>query len=167
MDTDRIVPLDQLEDFEVAEGDPDVRGWRVVAADGRKIGQVDNLLIDTAVMKVRYLDVEVDDDLIAGDPDRHILIPIGYARLDEDSDQICVDELDSRTLEQIPSYIREPVTGEYESSLKTYYDRNLIRTANPVSTGTTPPADVSGLYPRDPLIEERFDDLNRRDSGVV
>ena len=31
---DRIVPLDDLEDFEVAEGEPDVPGWEVLASDG-------------------------------------------------------------------------------------------------------------------------------------
>ncbi|HEU0052581.1 MAG TPA: PRC-barrel domain-containing protein, partial [Longimicrobium sp.] len=81
-DLDRVVPLNRLDDFKVADGDPDVRGWDVVAADGRKIGEVDELLIDTGAMKVRYLDVEVDRGMIAGGDDRHVLIPIGYARLE-------------------------------------------------------------------------------------
>jgi hypothetical protein len=32
--------------WEVAEGEPDVRGWNVVTADQRKIGEVDDLLAD-------------------------------------------------------------------------------------------------------------------------
>ena len=119
---DNIVPLDQLDDFEIAEGDPDVRGWTVMSSDGRKIGEVDNLLIDVGVMKVRYLDVDIDDDLLLDDEERHILIPIGYARLDANDDQIFVDELESTRLTDAPVYRREPVTREYETSLRGYYD---------------------------------------------
>ena len=119
---DNIVPLDQLDDFEIAEGDPDVRGWTVMSSDGRKIGEVDNLLIDVGVMKVRYLDVDIDDDLLLDDEERHILIPIGYARLDANDDQIFVDELESTRLTDAPVYRREPVTREYETSLRGYSD---------------------------------------------
>ncbi|HEU0013127.1 MAG TPA: PRC-barrel domain-containing protein, partial [Longimicrobium sp.] len=81
-DMDRVVPLGQLDDFRVAEGDPDVRGWEVRASDGRKIGEVDELLVDTGAMKVRYLDVDVDDAVLGDRQDHHVLIPIGYARLE-------------------------------------------------------------------------------------
>ena len=81
MPRDRVVPLDELDDYQVSEGDPDVRGWDVIASDGRKIGEVDELLVDTQAMKVRYLDVDLSDEVIAnaGGEDRHVLIPIGYA----------------------------------------------------------------------------------------
>jgi sporulation protein YlmC with PRC-barrel domain len=124
---DSIVPLDQLDDFEIAEGDPDVRGWNVLSSDGRKIGEVDNLLVDTKVMKVRYLDVDVEDDLLSDDEERHILIPIGYARLDEDDDQIVVDGLHSANLREIPAYQRGPLTIEYETTLRGYFDSKLSR----------------------------------------
>ena len=51
---DRLVPLDQMDDFKVADGDPDVRGWDVVASDGQKVGHVEDLLVDPGAMKVRY-----------------------------------------------------------------------------------------------------------------
>src|SRR5690606_18469224 len=87
---------------------------------GRKIGEVDELLVDRTAMKVRYLDVEMDDDLDDG-TDKHILIPIGYARLDEAEDQIRVDTLDSSRLGLIPSYTHGPLTREYETDLRTHY----------------------------------------------
>jgi len=37
-------------------GDPDVRGWDARSADGKRIGAVDDMLIDTAATEVRYLD---------------------------------------------------------------------------------------------------------------
>ncbi|HET7321201.1 MAG TPA: DUF2382 domain-containing protein [Longimicrobiaceae bacterium] len=149
---DRIVPLDELDDFEVADGDPDVRGWNVVASDGRKIGEVDQLLVDTAALKVRYLDVDLDDDLQvesteAADADRHILIPIGYARLDEDEDQIFVDELSVDQIRAMPAYSHEPLTRDYETSLRQSLDRDF--TAAPSQTH-------EDFYNHDVYDENRF-----------
>jgi hypothetical protein len=117
-DMDRVVPLGQLDDFKVADGEPDVRGWEVLASDGRKIGEVDELLVDTAAMKVRYLDVDVDDGMVAGGTDRHVLIPIGYARLDEDRDSVMVDALSAADLGGMPSYDQGPLTRDFETSVR-------------------------------------------------
>lgn len=120
-DMDRVVPLDQLDDFKVACGEPDVRGWEVHAADGRRIGEVDELLVDTAAMKVRYLDVGVDDGLIAGERDRHVLVPIGYARLERDHDCVVVEQLSSTDLRGIPAYDHGPITRDFEASVRDSY----------------------------------------------
>lgn len=116
-DMDRVVPLGQLDDFKVADGDPDVRGWEVLASDGRKIGEVDELLVDTAAMKVRYLDVDVEAGT-GGGHDRHVLIPIGYARLDGDHDRVMLDSVASSELGGIPSYDQGPLTRDFETSLR-------------------------------------------------
>lgn len=128
-DLDRVVPLDQLDDFKVADGDPDVRGWDVMASDGRKIGEVDQLLIDRTAMKVRYLDVDLDDDLIETDKDRHILVPIGYARLDENDDKIMVDGLASADVMKVPAYTHGSVSRDYETSLRQSYDTGFTAAA--------------------------------------
>lgn len=117
-DMDRVVPLGQLDDFKVADGEPDVRGWEVLASDGRKIGEVDELLVDTAAMKVRYLDVDVDEGMVAGGHDRHVLIPIGYARLDEERDCVRVDALASSDLGGVPAYDQGPLTRDFETSVR-------------------------------------------------
>ncbi len=120
---DSIIPLDQLPDFEIAEGDPDVRGWAVVCSDGREIGEVDDVLVDTSPMKVRYLDVALVDELLAEGEARHILVPIEYARLDETDDQIFVDRLSSDRLPEVPSYdSKEALTAEYEAAVRSYFD---------------------------------------------
>jgi len=59
----RATPLRNLRKYRVADGDPDVRGWEVVGGDGRRIGSVNDLLVDTAEGKVRYLDVQLDTGL--------------------------------------------------------------------------------------------------------
>jgi uncharacterized protein (TIGR02271 family) len=110
---DRVVPLDQLHGYAVADDDPDVRGWDVISADGRRIGAVDQLLVDEAAMKVRYLDVDVDDALVAGD--RHVLIPIGYARLEQANDRVFVDNLVATQVSTLPAYAHGPVPRDTET----------------------------------------------------
>jgi uncharacterized protein (TIGR02271 family) len=154
---DRIVPLDELKDFQVAEGDPDVRGWEVLSADGRKIGEVDNLLVDRMAMKVRYLDVDIDDEHLTDGVDRHILVPIGHARLDEDSDHIFVDSLNSTNLIQIPAYSHEPLIREYETSLRQHFDRDF----------TTTPATNTDFYAHDSYDSDRFFDTRRDNESTI
>lgn len=55
--------------YKVAEGDPDVRGWDVMDRDGGRIGEVDDLLVDTEALKVRYLEVRLDPRLVHGTED--------------------------------------------------------------------------------------------------
>lgn len=165
---DRVVPLGQLDDFKVAEGDPDVRGWQVVASDGRKIGEVDELLIDTNAMKVRYLDVEVENGLMA-EPDRHVLVPIGYARLDRGSDQVMVDNIASTDLRSMPAYDQSPVTRDYETSVRNSFMGGTAGTGMAAgaagmagSTGTTDMEDTTQLagatHDTDFYTHDSFDD---------
>jgi uncharacterized protein (TIGR02271 family) len=121
---DRIVPLNELSDFKVASDDPDVRGWDVISADGKRVGEVENLLVDTGAMKVRYLDVDVDGDLLKTDRDRHVLVPIGYARLDRDDNRIVVDNLQSGDIAQLPAYGSEPLTRDYENNVMRSWKRD-------------------------------------------
>lgn len=113
---DRIVPMDETENFEVAEGDPDVRGWQVIASDGVRVGEVDELLIDLDALRVRYLDVLLDggED---GREESHVLIPVGHARLHERDDRILVDGVGSDALRALPRYAQEPLTHAFEKQV--------------------------------------------------
>jgi sporulation protein YlmC with PRC-barrel domain len=118
---DRIISLDQSNDFQVVEGEPDVRGWGVFGADGRRIGEVHDLLVDTGAMKVRYLDVEADPALFTDESDHHILIPIGYARLDEVDDRIQVDALDSGRVPDLPEYSHGRLTEDFAAEVDVFF----------------------------------------------
>ncbi|HEX2202052.1 MAG TPA: DUF2382 domain-containing protein [Longimicrobium sp.] len=161
-DLDRVVPLNQLSDFKVAEGDPDVRGWEVQSADGRKIGSIDELLIDTNAMKVRYLDVEVDRGMVAGGDDRHVLIPIGYARLERDGDRVIVDNLSASDLGTLPAYDHTPLTRDYETSVRDSFAARPTGTTGALgatgSLGTTGTTGTTGRTADDFYGHEGFDD---------
>jgi uncharacterized protein (TIGR02271 family) len=153
---DRVVSLDELDDYKVAEGDPDVRGWEVFSADGRRIGEVDNLLIDVEVMKVRYLDVDLDDEMVGSNDDRHVLIPIGYAHLDEDDDRIRVESLKSADVSGLPDYRHEPLTREYEADVRKRFGMGAAPAAAAAS---------SDFYADEGYDENRFYGSRRERGG--
>jgi uncharacterized protein (TIGR02271 family) len=141
-DRPRVAPLSDLSDYDVAEHEPDVRGWDVIAADGRKIGEVEDLIVDTGAMKVRYLDVEVEKDFRARD-DRHILIPVGQARLHEKEDHVHVNTLSSTEVKTFPGY-RGRLDRSYEDSVHRHFG---------AGTGAT-----AGAADRDYYANPNFDD---------
>lgn len=126
-----VVPLKDLKNFQVAKGDPDVRGWEVLSNDGRRIGKVDDLLVDTSAMRVRYLDIDLDDELRnlaqggtgPGTKRDNILMPIGSAQLHERDDRVTVDLLHS-LVSGIPGYDRSAFNRESEAELRQHFDRD-------------------------------------------
>ena len=134
-DSDRVVPLEDLRDFEVAEGDQDVRGWDVISADGRRIGEVDELLVDLGAMKVRYLEVGVDEELL--DPseteERSILIPIENASVRAEDDEVIVEELTGGQVAAMPPYDPDQPPREYDAALREHLERASDSWAGPES----------------------------------
>ncbi|MDB4881166.1 MAG: hypothetical protein JWL60_2612 [Gemmatimonadetes bacterium] len=51
--------LSRLEDFEVADGFPDIRGWPARGSNGRDLGVVGELLVDTDLLEVSAVDVHL------------------------------------------------------------------------------------------------------------
>ncbi|WP_324672450.1 PRC-barrel domain-containing protein [Hymenobacter sp. GOD-10R] len=109
--------LRDLPDFEVASNNPDVRGWSVRGSDGKKFGEVYELIVEQEALKVRYLDVELDSSLNINERDRHILLPIGVAALDEESDNVFVPSLTSESVLNYPPFVEIQITREYEQAM--------------------------------------------------
>jgi len=94
----QLMHLEDLEDVRVADGNPDIRGWEVRAADGGKVGEVAGLLVDTGAMKVRYVELKLEQAVAERvaksegatdprvEPGRYKLVPIGLLRLDDEQD---------------------------------------------------------------------------------
>lgn len=115
---DNLVTLKELKNFKVADGDADVRGWRVTSADGVKVGKVDELVVDREAMKVRYLDVHLNKDIFDREVDRHLLIPVGIARVNRETDRVMLDNATVSDLLQVPPYSPGPITRDYERSVR-------------------------------------------------
>ncbi|PVY42209.1 PRC-barrel domain-containing protein [Pontibacter virosus] len=120
---ERLVPLSELKDYEVAKNNTNVTGWRVVGADGEKLGDVKDLVVDMDAMKVRYLSVLGDHRFFDRDRDTFLLIPIGAAALDRKGKNIFVASVDAKSVAQYPAYPGGPITPDYEYAVRDNFRR--------------------------------------------
>lgn len=103
IDTSNLRPLSAMDDYKVSSNDPDVRGWDVMASDGKKIGEVDDLLVDASARRVAYLSVNVDRRLLSGGGHSgHVMIPVEDVRLDRQN--VYIDSVASTGLSSLHSF---------------------------------------------------------------
>ena len=176
----QIAPLKELKDYKVAKEDPDVRGWNVIGRDGRMVGEVHDLLVDTGEMRVRYLDVELDHSLLASAPTvpgaagvlgaqaapgtsgrHHVLVPIGSARLDEDHDRVYLEGLDSHDAALLPAYDHQAFSRDYETGVRRRFDRDYSPSSSPAA-----PISDRDFYAGDLYNDERFYGPRRKKRGL-
>jgi sporulation protein YlmC with PRC-barrel domain len=99
-----VVPMREAKDFKLAGDAPDLRKWNVFAADDERVGTVSELLVDPAAMKIRYLDVDLADDLYTLKEDRHVLVPLEHVELRERGSDVWIRRLTSREIARLPAY---------------------------------------------------------------
>ena len=117
METPVLRRLRDLTDFEVADDNPDVRGWTVRGNDGQALGIVFELIVDPEVLKVRYLDIELDARFQIKEYENHILLPVGVASLDAEGDNVFVPALNAESVLNYPPYVEIQVTRTYETAM--------------------------------------------------
>jgi hypothetical protein len=122
-DAGRLAYLNELDDYKVADQDPDIRGWNVSSSDGSRLGKVSDLLVDTEAMKVRYIEVELEDPVSAGTSNRYTLVPIGVVQLHAQSDDVLLD-VDAARFTTVPRRARgAPLDRDQEVLLVEPYRR--------------------------------------------
>ena len=92
----RLVPLSELGKFQVADGEPDVRGWEVRTISGRQLGEVAELLVDAEAGEVVMLDISVSNGT------RHSFAPVRAAMIDQTARVVRLDTGDLQD-EDLPS----------------------------------------------------------------
>jgi sporulation protein YlmC with PRC-barrel domain len=113
-----LFKLKDLKDYEVAKSDPDVREWDVYSNDKKLLGKVEELIVDPEKMKVRYLNVHLNEDVEKGKKDRFILIPVGAAELDERREAVYIKNIETITLLKMPEYGGGEITRDYETDIR-------------------------------------------------
>lgn len=126
--------------FDVAPNEPDVRGWNVVLANDEIIGEVDDLIIDPAAGKVRYLDVDLDNETLGLDHDRHVLVPIASAQLDRAEEEIVLSGMSRAALLKLPEYDGATFAKGYDDTFRGYLNKDfetkrLTRSAEELKIG--------------------------------
>ncbi len=150
-----VVPLKDAKDFRLAKGAPNLKGWTVFGADNEKVGTVTQMLVDPVAMKVKYLDVDVDDDLFGLSDDRHVLVPLEYAELRERNQDVWVQGLASRDLVTLPAYLGGPVDPLLEEASTQAFSgagehRPLLERGGDDTAMLPPPRDAE--FASDPVV---------------
>ena len=155
----RIAPLSALNDFEVAEGYPDIRGWRVASTDGQEVGKVHDLLIDVDQMRTRYLDVRLTKALAASPGDRHVLVPIGTAQVMEGKDVVHVP-LTAERFGLLPLYDHGRLTRVHELEVRRHF--SLGEAAAAAAAGAAATTAGRDFYDDQGYDDRRFFGKRRR-----
>jgi len=117
----RLQELDRS-DFQIVEGEPDIRGWDVKDPSGEKIGEVEDLIVDAKEKKVRYMVVDLDDNKLKLNH-RKVLIPIGLAELDGYHDDVLTPNISMQQFTELPEYDRDNLTADVERRICSTLDR--------------------------------------------
>jgi uncharacterized protein (TIGR02271 family) len=101
-----------MSDVEVAPDNPDVRGW-YLQSDGRTLGKVDDLVVDKAEMKVRYLEVDLDRSTFNLDDRRRVLVPIERVQLDRGEERVLLSGIGFEQIAGLPTFDSYTSSGAY------------------------------------------------------
>ncbi len=116
--SERLARLDTLDDFRISKGSGDPRGWTVLGGDGAKLGKVTELIVDQEAMRVKYLDVDVEEKKLELEMiDRHVLVPVDRVRLEHKGKKAVVDGLFARDLADYPVYSGLPLAKGVEDQI--------------------------------------------------
>ncbi len=192
----RLVYLEDLKDYKMADGDPDVRGWNIHDANNDNVGVISGLIVDPEKEKVVYLDVDIRDDIIAADHDPfdarhydnireyqdkegdiHMIVPIGAAHVDRVNKKVLADGINQGALRNFPMYRynREnfQLHPEYERMIMEEYLREKRYREGMESRLDESDVADEDYYTPEHLDEDRFygrhhdlRDQRRRDEGL-
>ena len=108
-------------DFEIADGQEDIRNWTVKDYAGQKLGEVDELIFDEASRKVRYIVLDMDDNDLNMD-DRKVMVPIGLAVLHERDDEVILRTVTVDQLRSLPEYDEDNFDPDTEKRIFNVFD---------------------------------------------
>ncbi len=103
-------------DYEVATGEPDIRGWDVRDETSKHIGEVEDLIFDPQARKVRYMVVKVDKEYDK-QSNRNVLVPIGLAELHRTDDDAFLQGVTPEKIAALPQY-DGTVTNDMETNIR-------------------------------------------------
>lgn len=115
-DAERLVRLHDMSNWDVAEGEPDIRGWEVRTVGGRELGKVKELLVDPDAGEVVMLDVDLTGT------DQHSLVPLRIVEIDRPRRIVRMDSADLTPAEREAARTSEDRTNR-ERPIESAHDR--------------------------------------------
>lgn len=144
---DRLVELGDS-NFEIVDGQPDIRSWKIVDINANHVGVADELIFDKTTRKVLYIVANLKGNHL-GLKSSQVLVPIGLATLHQQEDEIILAGLASRLIGQLPDYTKGNITPNMESAIRDMF----TGLAAAVAAG----AKSYQSHPNDFYLHEHFD----------
>jgi sporulation protein YlmC with PRC-barrel domain len=155
--------------YEVATGQPDIRGWEVRDVNGHLMGKVNDLIFDSRAKKVRYMIVDVADSKELQLEKRTVMVPIGLAELQQQYDDVILPKVTPFHLRALPKYTKDTLGSKAERDISTVFGLSQ----GPLPAGHTADDDDveesfynNEMFNEDNMYSKRksTDDTNLRDS---
>lgn len=133
-------------DFEIVDGQPNIKGWEVLGPEGQDLGAVSELLFDESSRKVRYIVLDLAENEWNLE-ERDVLVPIGLAELDNERDEVVLPFVSPEQLAALPDYSKDSVSLETEMTI-----RSIFMNADPVASAAV----QDDFYGHEHFDEERL-----------
>lgn len=148
-------------DFEVAKGQPDIRGWEVRDQSGHLIGKVSELIFDSRAYKVRYMVVNITDSKELQLEKRTVLVPIGMAVLQSKDNDVILENVTPFQLRALPKYTIDDLGTRAELAISEVFGRKYTK-----GLSTDADADLSDEFYEHEQFNEKNMYRNRGDENT-
>ncbi|GAB2538723.1 PRC-barrel domain-containing protein [Rufibacter soli] len=111
--------------YQVAKGEHDIRGWKIFDGQGNRIGDVKELLCDAQNMKVRYLIVDLEGNLLDLEP-RDIVVPISMTELHGPENAVVIPQVTLPKLQALPAYDRSHFSPDQETLVQRIFVGDFV-----------------------------------------
>jgi hypothetical protein len=128
-----LTPLSDLAGYMVSDPSPDIRGWPVKLSDHRTAGKVDDLIVDTNDLVVKYVEIELAREFRHGHEDEWLLIPTSAIRPDEAHATVIIDRLPAEGLAKVPRSRRGAAARRAPTVAEAVATAELFETSVPES----------------------------------
>lgn len=154
METNKDTRLQELggSDYETADGQPSIKGWDVKDTQGKRLGEVDELIFDTQSLKVLYIVLDLEGNAYDVTP-QDVLIPIGLAELHENNDEVILKGVTAEQLKALPAYKEGTITSDMETSVRNAFSGAALAAGG---TASLKGGKETGFYEHEHFNEENF-----------
>ena len=112
-------------DYEIADGQSDIRDWDVKDGQGNRLGTVAEFLFDAQSLKVRYIILETENNELDLE-EREVLVPIGMAQLDDADDEVILTSIKAEQLMALPEYEDNDLHPDVEHKIRSVFDETSL-----------------------------------------
>lgn len=116
-----LMHLSEMKGFIIADPAPDIRGWEARLRDGRRVGTVDDLIVDTTELSPKYVEVKVDHEAMSASEDTWVLVPVSATHIHDNDDCVVIDWLPVAGIAGAPRSSRTAPTHEEERAIQQYF----------------------------------------------